>query len=148
MFQSFMDDALKQAENARNVGEIPVGAVIVYNNKIIARGHNLTITNHDPTAHAEIVVMRQAAQILKNYRLTDCDLYVTLEPCTMCAGAIANARIKRLYFGAIDPKGGAVTSGVQFFNQPTCHHKIEIYDMIHAEKCGNIIKDFFKNNTF
>ncbi len=142
-----MDDALKQADTARNAGEIPVGAVIVHHNKIIARGHNLTVTNNDPTAHAEIVVIRKAAQILKNYRLTDCDLYVTLEPCTMCAGAIANARIKRLYFGATDTKGGAVTSGVQFFNRPTCHHKIEIYDMIQAYECGKIIKDFFKDNT-
>lgn len=142
-----MDDALKEADNARIAGEIPVGAVIVYKNKIIARGHNLTITNDDPTAHAEIVVIRKAAEILKNYRLTECDLYVTLEPCTMCAGAIANARIKRLYFGSNDTKGGAVTSGVQFFNQPTCHHKIEIYDMIQAYECGKIIKDFFKDTA-
>ena len=139
-----MDDALEQAEKAVKIGEIPVGAVIVYRNEIIAKGHNLTISNNDPTAHAEIIVMRQAGEILKNYRLNDCDLYVTLEPCTMCAGAIANARIRRLYFGATDPKSGAVTSGVQFFNQPTCHHKIEIYDTIQTEKCRMIIQNFFR----
>ena len=139
-----MHQALMQAHKAVEMGEIPVGAVIVYKNEIIASGHNLTITNNDPTAHAEIVVMREAALILKNYRLNDCDLYVTLEPCTMCAGAIANARIRRIYFGATDPKGGAVTSGVRFFNQETCHHKIEIYDGIEVEKCQKIIKDFFK----
>jgi tRNA(adenine34) deaminase len=144
MFKNFMDEALKEAEKAIAVGEIPVGAVIVHHNRIIAKGHNLTLTNNDPTAHAEIVVIRQAGQILKNYRLNDCDLYVTLEPCTMCAGAIANARIKRLYFGATDPKGGAVISGVQFFNQPTCHHKIDIYDAIQSEKCRAIIRGFFR----
>lgn len=143
MFKNFMDDALAQAHKALKIGEIPVGAVIVHNNKIICGGHNLTITNNDPTAHAEIVAIRKAATILNNYRLIDCDLYVTLEPCTMCAGAIANARIKRLYFGATDPKGGGVTSGVRFFNQPTCHHKIDIYDNIQSDKCGELIKNFF-----
>ena len=144
MFKDFMLDALLQAEKAMTLGEIPVGAVIVYKNEIIASGHNLTITNKDPTAHAEIVALRQAGQVLNNYRLNDCDLYVTLEPCTMCAGAISNARIRRLYFGASDHKSGGVVSGVRFFSQPTCHHKIEIYDSIHSEKCSNIIKNFFR----
>lgn len=138
-----MDSAFAQAQQALTLGEIPIGAVIVYKGDIIARGHNLTITNNDPTAHAEIIAMREAAKILNNYRLNDCDLYVTLEPCTMCAGAIANARIGRLYFGAIDPKGGAVVSGVRFFNQPTCHHKIEVYDSINSHQCGQILRDFF-----
>ena len=139
-----MEEALLQAEYAQSIGEIPVGAVIIHQNKIIAKGHNLTITNNDPTAHAEIVAIRQAGQILKNYRLNECDLYVTLEPCTMCAGAIAHARIRRLYFGASDPKGGAVTSGVQFFNQKTCHHKLDIYDNIHGEQCRHMIQKFFR----
>lgn len=145
MFNDFMFYALKQAEQAKLLNEVPVGAVIVYKNKIIAHGHNLTRTNNDPTAHAEIVAIRQASNILKNYRLTDCDLYVTLEPCIMCVGAITNARIKRLYFGATDPKGGAVTSGVQFFNQSTCHHKIEIYDGFYAKQSETLLSNFFKD---
>lgn len=139
-----MSEAIAQAEIAASLNEVPVGAVIAHQNQIIAKGHNLIRTHNDPTAHAEILAIRNAATILGNYRLNDCDLYVTLEPCTMCAGAIAQARIKRLYYGTNDPKGGAVHSGVRFFNQPTCHHKIEIYDQIESQKCAEILKGFFK----
>jgi len=143
MFTSFMPQALEQAYLAQELNEVPVGAVIIHKNKIIAAGHNLVRTQNDPTAHAEIIVIRQAAQILGNYRLQECDLYVTLEPCTMCAGAIAQARIKRLYYGAEDIKGGAVSSGVRFFHQKTCHHKIEIYSGIMQNECKKIIYEFF-----
>jgi len=143
MFTNFMNDAIEQAGYALKIGEVPVGAVIIHNQKIIATGHNLTIQNNDPTAHAEIIAIRKAAKIMGNHRLMHCDLYVTLEPCTMCAGAITQARIRRLYFGAYDPKGGAVTSGVQFFNQPTCHHKIEVYDGIQNQECAHIMRNFF-----
>lgn len=139
-----MLNALEQAHKAVACQEIPVGAVVVYQNEIIGAGHNLTRTNNDPTAHAEIVAIRQAAQKIGNYRLNNCDLYVTLEPCVMCAGAIAHARIQRLYFGASDPKGGGVTSGVQFFNHATCHHHIEIYDAIESQKCAILLKEFFR----
>lgn len=145
MFQNYMQYALQEAEKAYAMGEIPVGAVIVHQKKLIARGHNLTISTQDPTAHAEIVAMRRAAQIMGNYRLDHCDLYVTLEPCAMCAGAIAHARINRLYFGAPDEKGGAVISGVRFLSHPTCHHKIEIYDHIESDKCASILRRFFKS---
>ena len=112
---SFMDLALKAAENAGKAGEVPIGCVIVLDNEVIATAGNRTLTDRDPTAHAEILAIRQAAAATGSERLVDCDLYVTLEPCTMCAGAISLARIRRLYYGAADPKGGAVDSGVRFF---------------------------------
>jgi tRNA(adenine34) deaminase len=141
---SFMDLALKAAETARKSAEVPVGCVIVLNNEVIATAGNRTLTNRDPTAHAEILAIRQAAKAVGSERLTDCDLYVTLEPCTMCAGAISFARIRRLYFGAADPKGGAVESGVRFFAQPTCHHKPEIYSGVGEQEAATLLRDFFK----
>ncbi|WP_417616781.1 tRNA adenosine(34) deaminase TadA [Parasphingorhabdus sp.] len=143
-YTSFMGDALALAEAAIAVGEVPVGAVIVRDGKIIGRGHNRTRIDQDPTAHAEIVAIRQATQSLGNDRLEDCDLWVTLEPCTMCAGAITHARIKRLYYAAEDPKGGAVDSGVRFFDAPTCHHKPDVYAGLESERSAKLLLDFFR----
>ena len=144
-YTSFMGDALKLADAAIAVGEVPVGAVVVRNGKIIGQGHNRTRIDHDPTAHAEIVAIREATRFLGNDRLEDCDLWVTLEPCTMCAGAIAHARIRRLYYSASDAKGGAVDSGVRFFESPTCHHKPDIYSGMDEERSGKLLLDFFRN---
>ncbi len=141
---SFMDLALKAAENAGNSGEVPIGCVIVLNNEVIATAGNRTLTDRDPTAHAEILAIRQATEIVGSERLTDCDLYVTLEPCTMCAGAISLARIRRLYYGAADPKGGAVELGVRFFAQPTCHHVPEVYSAVGEREAASLLRDFFK----
>lgn len=144
-FHSYMPQALALARKAAEVGEVPVGAVIVRAGEIIGRGYNLTRTDKDPSAHAEIVAIRQACRALKTDRLEDCDLWVTLEPCTMCAGAIAHARIKRLYYGAADPKGGAVDSGVNFFAAATCHHVPEVYAGFDESESASLLRDFFKN---
>ena len=141
---SFMDLALKAAENAGKSGEVPIGCVIVRGDEVIASAGNRTLTDRDPTAHAEILAIRQATKIVGSERLTDCDLYVTLEPCTMCAGAISFARIRRVYFGAADPKGGAIESGVRFFAQATCHHAPEIYSAVGEQEAATLLKDFFK----
>jgi tRNA(adenine34) deaminase len=141
---SFMDLALKAAEKAGNSGEVPIGCVIVQDGKVVAAASNRTLTDRDPTAHAEILAIRDAARKLGSERLTDCDLYVTLEPCTMCAGAISFARIRRLYYGAADPKGGAVESGVRFFASPTCHHVPEIYSAVGDNEAAALLKEFFK----
>jgi len=141
---SFMDLALKAAEKAGKSGEVPIGCVIVRDYEVIAMASNRTLTDRDPTAHAEILAIRQAAEIIGTERLVDCDLYVTLEPCTMCAGAISLARIRRLYFGAADPKGGAVESGVRFFASSTCHHVPEIYSAVGEQKAAALLRDFFK----
>jgi len=139
-----MDLALKTAENAGRSGEVPIGCVIVRDFEVIATAGNRTLTDRDPTAHAEILAIRQAAEAIGTERLIDCDLYVTLEPCTMCAGAISFARIRRLYYGAVDPKGGAVESGVRFFAAPTCHHRPEVYGGINESECGELLKNFFQ----
>ena len=141
---SFMDLALKTAENAGKAGEVPIGCVIVRGFDVIATAGNRTLTDRDPTAHAEILALRQAAEAIGTERLVDCDLYVTLEPCTMCAGAISFARIRRLYDGAADPKGGAVDSGVRFFAQPTCHHAPEVYPSVGETEAATLLRDFFK----
>jgi tRNA(adenine34) deaminase len=140
---NFMELALQEAEAAAKRGEVPVGCVIVQDGAVIAKAGNRTLTDKDPTAHAELLALREAARSLGSERLNACDLYVTLEPCTMCAAAISFARIRRLYFGALDPKGGAVDSGVRFFNQPTCHHRPEIYGGIHEAKAAALLKNFF-----
>ncbi|MDR3466687.1 MAG: nucleoside deaminase [Xanthobacteraceae bacterium] len=142
--QSFMDLALKQAEIAQNHGEVPIGCVIVREGEVVAAAGNRTLNDHDPSAHAEIVAIRAAARRLGSERLTDCDLYVTLEPCTMCAGAISLARIRRLYYGARDPKGGAVESGVRFFAQPTCHHAPEVYSALGEVEAAALLRGFFQ----
>jgi tRNA(adenine34) deaminase len=140
---SFMDLALKTAEDAGKSGEVPIGCVIVRDHAVIATAGNRTLTDRDPTAHAEILAIRQAAEIVGTERLIDCDLYVTLEPCTMCAGAISFARIRRLYYGAADPKGGAVESGVRFFASATCHHTPEVYSAVGEREAASLLRDFF-----
>jgi tRNA(Arg) A34 adenosine deaminase TadA len=143
---TYMRIALKEAELARRRDEVPIGAVLVdsVSGDIIARNGNRTIELHDPTAHAEILVIREACKKIGAQRIPDYHLYVTLEPCTMCAAAIAFARIPRLIIGAIDAKGGGVLHGAKFFDQPTCHHKINITHDIMGDECGQILKDFFK----
>lgn len=141
---SFMDLALKAAESAARSGEVPVGCVIVRDNAVIATAANRTLTDRDPTAHAEILALRETARLLRTERLADCDLYVTLEPCTMCAAAISFARIRRLYFGAADPKGGAVESGVRFFAQPTCHHAPQVYSAVGEHASAALLREFFR----
>jgi len=144
MTRSFMDLALEEARAAQAAGEVPIGCVVVANGRVVARAGNRTIADRDPTAHAEILAIRDAARALGSERLTDCDLYVTLEPCAMCAGAISFARIRRLYYGAGDPKGGAVDNGVRFFASPTCHHAPEVYGAVGEEAAAMLLKDFFK----
>jgi len=139
-----MDLALAEARAAGNRGEVPVGCVIVRGGEVVARAGNRTLSDRDPTAHAEIVAIRQAAALLGTERLSDCDLYVTLEPCAMCAGAVAFARIRRLYYGAADAKGGAVESGIKFFAAPTCHHRPEIYGGLAEAEAAALLKGFFK----
>ena len=138
-----MRRALNLAKTAADAGEVPVGAVVVKDGKIVGEGHNRPRATHDPTAHAEIVAIRAAAAALGNDRLDGCDLYVTLEPCAMCAGAIAHARVARLYYGADDPKGGAVVHGPRVFAQTTTHHRPEIYDGIGASEAAVLLRDFF-----
>jgi tRNA(adenine34) deaminase len=139
----FMDFALAEARAAAAEGEVPVGCVIVRDGAVVARGRNSTIADHDPTAHAEMVALRAAAASLGAERLTQCDIYVTLEPCTMCAGALSLARIRRLYYGAADPKGGAVDSGVRFFASPTCHHRPDVYGGIAEQEAAALLRAFF-----
>jgi len=141
----FMSEAIEQARAASAAGEVPVGCVIVRNGQVIARAHNRTLTDRDPTAHCEMLAIREAARVLASERLVDCDLYVTLEPCTMCAAAISFARIRRLYYGAADPKGGAVESGVRFLAAPTCHHQPEVYGGLGELEAAALLKDFFRN---
>ena len=141
---SFMDLALKAAETARKSGEVPIGCVIALNNEVIATSGNRTLIDRDPTAHAEILAIREASRLVGSERLVGCDLYVTLEPCTMCAGAISLARIRRLYYGAADPKGGAVESGVRFFASPTCHHVPEVYSAVGESEAATLLREFFK----
>ena len=138
-----MDMALEEARAAAAAGEVPVGCVIVRDGTVIARTGNRTLRDRDPTAHAELLAIRQAAAAIGSERLVECDLHVTLEPCTMCAGAMSFARIRRLYFGAADPKGGAVDSGVRFFSQPTCHHRPEVYGGMGEARAVTLLKDFF-----
>src|SRR6202158_5441742 len=140
---SFMDLPIAEARAAAAEGEVPVGCVIVRGGEVIARGRNRTLADHDPTAHAEMVAIRAASAAIGTERLTDCDVYVTLEPCTMCAGALSLARIRRLYYGAADPKGGAVESGVRFFASPTCHHRPDIYGGIAEQEAAALLRGFF-----
>jgi tRNA(adenine34) deaminase len=141
---SFMDLALDEAHAAAKRGEVPVGCVITRNGAVITRAGNRTLADHDPTAHAEIVAIRAAGRALGSERLDDCDLYVTLEPCAMCAAAIAFARIRRLYYGAPDPKGGAVDNGVKFFASGSCHHRPEIYGGLAEAEASALLKGFFQ----
>ncbi len=140
---SFMQLALDEARAAAARGEVPVGCVVVRDGAVIASAGNRTLADKDPTAHAEMLAIRAAATSLGSERLTGCDLYVTLEPCAMCAAAMSFARVRRLYFGAGDAKGGAVENGGCFFAQPTCHHRPEVYSGINESDAATLLKDFF-----
>jgi tRNA(adenine34) deaminase len=140
----FMGAALEEARAAGERGEVPIGAVIAIGNRIVARAGNRTRERNDPTAHAEILAIREACRLLSSERIGEADLYVTLEPCAMCAAAIAFARIRRLYFAAPDEKGGAVVSGPRFFSSPTCHHAPEVYPGLAETEAATLLKDFFK----
>ena len=140
----FMQAAFDEARAAGDRGEVPIGAIVVRDGEIIGRGGNCTRRHNDVTAHAEIVAIRDAAERAGDERLVDADLYVTLEPCTMCAAAISFARIRRLYFAAADPKGGAVESGVRFYASPTCHHAPEVYSGIGESEAAELLRNFFR----
>ncbi len=143
----WMQQAIEQARMARIHDEVPVGAVIIdyRSNALVAAAHNLVMKYHDPTAHAEMLVIRQAAAHLQQVQLTTCDLYVTLEPCAMCAQAISHARIRRVYFGAYDPKSGGVDHGARVYDHATCHHKPMVQGGILANECGMLLQDFFQS---
>jgi len=138
-----MHQALEMAQQAAANGEVPVGAVVVHDGEVIVKVANRMKALNDPTAHAEMLAIREALDIVGTGRLAQCDLYVTLEPCTMCAGAIAHAKLRRVYYGADDPKGGAVENGVRFFNQPTCHHQPEIIAGLNESESANLLQQFF-----
>lgn len=140
----FMRAALAEAQAAAEAGEVPIGAVVVHEGKIIARGQNRVLRDLDPTAHAEIVAMREAARALGNYRLTGCELYVTLEPCAMCAGAMIHARLARLVYATSDPKAGAVTSVLQVLNHPRLNHQMAVEIGLLGEESGELLRDFFR----
>ena len=142
---SFMDLALAEARKAAERGEVPIGAVIVRDGVVLAADGNRTLELNDPTAHAETLAIRTACRALGSQRLPDCDLYVTLEPCPMCAAAISFARIRRLYYAAADPKGGAVESGVRFYSQPTCHHAPDVYGGIAETTAADMLREFFRD---
>ena len=139
-----MQAALDEAHLAAAAGEVPIGAVVVANGEIVARGQNRVLRDVDPTAHAEIVAMRLAAYVIGNYRLPDCELYVTLEPCAMCAGAMVHARLARLVYGASDPKAGAVHSVIEVLNHPKLNHQMPVTAGVLAEPCGTILREFFR----
>lgn len=139
-----MEEALRSAQRALEAGEVPVGAVVVCDGRVIARGWNRNLTDNDPTAHAEIVALREAGNQLGNYRLADCELFATIEPCAMCAGALVHARIRRLVYGADDPKAGAVHSVLEVINHPSLNHKMEIRGGILAGKSAEILQEFFR----
>jgi len=140
-----MEEALRSAQRALEAGEVPVGAVVVCDGRIIGRGWNRNIGDSDPTAHAEIVALRQAAVAVGNHRLAECDLFATIEPCPMCAGALVHARIKRLVYGADDSKAGAVQSVMQVLNHPQLNHKVEVRGGVLAGRCAELLQTFFKN---
>lgn len=140
----WMEQALALADKARAQGEVPVGAIIVRDNEIIGRGWNQPIVNHDPSAHAEIMALRDAGRTAANYRLINSTLYVTIEPCAMCAGALIHARIKRLVYGAKEPKSGVVASNLQYLSQPFLNHQVEVKGGVCEEQCSAVISDFFR----
>jgi tRNA(adenine34) deaminase len=140
---AFMKEALMEAKKATLIDEVPVGAVVVHEGCIISRGHNLTRSTCDPTAHGEVVALRRAAEVLKTPILENCDVYVTLEPCAMCGGALSLARIRHVYFGAFDPKGGALDHGPRLYEQPTCLHRPQVWGGIEENQCQKALKEFF-----
>jgi tRNA(adenine34) deaminase len=139
----FMQEALAEARGVALAGEVPIGAVLVHDGKILSRSGNRTIRDCDPTAHAEVIVLREAARLLGNYRLADCTLYVTIEPCSMCAGAIIQARVPRLVYGADEPKGGAVRSCLEILSHPSLNHQAEVTAGVLAADCAAVIQSFF-----
>ena len=141
----FMEEALREAAKAQAAGEVPVGAVVVCGGKVVARGHNRNLLDNDPTAHAEVVALRDAGRAVGNHRLLDCELYVTIEPCPMCAGAITHARIRRLVYGADDPKAGAVRGALQVLNHPALNHRVEVTAGVLAGRCAELLQAFFRS---
>jgi tRNA(adenine34) deaminase len=141
----WMEEALRSAQRALEAGEVPVGAVVVCNGRVVGRGFNRSITNSDPTAHAEIVALREAGATIGNYRLEDCELFVTIEPCAMCAGALTHARIRRLVYGADDPKAGAVHSVLQVINHPQSNHRMQVTGGVLAGRSAELLQSFFKS---
>jgi len=140
----FMEDALRAAQRALEAGEVPVGAVVVCGGKIVGRGGNRNLTDCDPTAHAEIVALREAGVAIDNHRLEECELFVTIEPCAMCAGALVHARLKRLVYGADDPKAGAIHSVMQVLNHPSLNHRMEVRSGVLAGRCAEMLQGFFR----
>ena len=140
----YMEEALREAARAESAGEVPVGAVVVCNGRIIGHGWNRIITDNDPTAHAEVLALRQAAGEIGNYRLLDCEMFVTIEPCAMCAGAMVHARLKRLVYGAEDPKAGAVHSVMSVLNHPQLNHRMEVTRGVLAARCQELLQSFFR----
>lgn len=140
-----MEEALRSAQRALQMGEVPVGAIVVCDEKIVGRGWNQNIASSDPTAHAEVIALREAGAAVGNHRLAECELFATIEPCPMCAGALVHARIKRLIYGAPDPKAGAVESVMQVLNHPQLNHRIEVRSGVLAGRCAELLQTFFKN---
>ena len=141
----WMNEALRAAQRAFHAGEVPVGAVVVRDGQIVGRGFNRNILDHDPTAHAEMIALREAGVAIGNHRLGGCDLFVTIEPCAMCAGAMVHARIRRLVYGASDPKAGAVESVLSVLNHPAMNHQMEVRGGVLAGKCAEVLQEFFRN---
>jgi tRNA(adenine34) deaminase len=140
----FMEEALRCAQQALLAGEVPVGAVVVHAGKVIGRGWNQNLGANDPTAHAEVVALRKAGALLGNHRLSECDLFATIEPCAMCAGALVHARIRRLVYGADDPKAGAVHSVMQVVNHPALNHRMEVVGGVLGARCAEVLQSFFR----
>jgi tRNA(adenine34) deaminase len=143
--EMWMQQALRSAQRALDLGEVPVGAVVVHEGKIIGRGFNRNLADCDPTAHAEIIALREAGSALGNHRLSNCDLFVTIEPCAMCAGAMVHARIRALIYGADDPKAGAVHSAMHVLNHPALNHKVEVRRGVLAGQCAELLQEFFRS---
>jgi tRNA(adenine34) deaminase len=141
---AWMEQALEQARTAARAGEVPVGALVIKDGKILGAAHNRTLLDNDPAAHAEIVALRQAAARLSNHRLTGCEMYVTIEPCAMCAGAMIHARIARLVYGAVDPKAGAAGSVLEVINHPKLNHQMKVTPGVLADECSEILQEFFR----
>ncbi len=140
----WMEEALREAVRAQAAGEVPVGAVVVCDGRIVGRGSNRNLTDNDPTAHAEIVALRQAGAAVGNHRLSDCEMFVTIEPCAMCSGALVHARLRRLVLGADDPKAGAVRSTMQVLNHPALNHRMEVASGVLASRCMDLLQTFFR----
>ncbi|MCU1299248.1 MAG: tRNA-adenosine deaminase [Acidobacteriaceae bacterium] len=139
-----MEEALHAAQCALQEGEVPVGAVVVHGGKIVGRGWNRNVTTSDPTAHAEVIALREAGTVLGNHRLGDCELFATIEPCAMCAGAMVHARLKRLVYGSDDPKAGAVHSVIEVLNHPRLNHRMEVLSGVLAARCADLVQSFFR----